>query len=93
MSRAKVVSRGSAFNALVAAAASAAALVRAAVAALEPVCFSTALPALDGHFVPRLRGVEGQDGNPLNGQATGRRQSAGRPPDPCIEPPAGRQDA
>jgi hypothetical protein len=40
--------------------------VEAAVEALEPVYFGNLLIALDAHFVHRLRGVEGKDGNPLN---------------------------
>ena len=62
--RARVESQVSAFKTLVAASAGAATM--AATSALEPIYFTNALLALDGHFVHRLRGAEGKDGNPLN---------------------------
>lgn len=38
----------------------------AALAAFAPGYFNTALLALDHHFMHRMRGAEGKDGNPLN---------------------------
>ncbi|SEQ00776.1 hypothetical protein SAMN05428969_1515 [Devosia sp. YR412] len=38
----------------------------AALAAFAPGYFATALLALDHHFMHRMRGAEGKDGNPLN---------------------------
>lgn len=40
--------------------------VEAALAAFAPGYFNTALLALDHHFMHRMRGAEGKDGNPLN---------------------------
>lgn len=37
-----------------------------ALAAFAPGYFNTALLALDHHFMHRMRGAEGKDGNPLN---------------------------
>ena len=37
-----------------------------ALAALAPGYFNTMLLALDHHFMHRMRGAEGKDGNPLN---------------------------
>lgn len=37
-----------------------------ATTALEPHYFNSLLLALDAHFVHRVRGAEGKDGNPLN---------------------------
>lgn len=58
--RARVTADVAAFNALAAVAAG------DALAALEAAYFRNALIALDAHFVHRLRGAEGKDGNPLN---------------------------
>lgn len=38
----------------------------AALATFAPGYFNTALLALDHHFMHRMRGAEGKDGNPLN---------------------------
>ena len=38
----------------------------AALAAFAPGYFNTMLLALDHHFMHRMRGAEGKDGNPLN---------------------------
>lgn len=38
----------------------------AALAAMAPSYFNTMLLALDHHFMHRMRGAEGKDGNPLN---------------------------
>ncbi|HTO27851.1 MAG TPA: hypothetical protein VL017_04600 [Devosia sp.] len=38
----------------------------AALAAFAPGCFNSMLLALDHHFMHRMRGAEGKDGNPLN---------------------------
>ncbi|WP_332688914.1 hypothetical protein [Devosia sp.] len=40
--------------------------VEAALAAFAPGYFNTMLLALDHHFMHRMRGAEGKDGNPLN---------------------------
>jgi len=40
--------------------------LEAALAAFAPGYFNTALLALDHHFMHRMRGAEGKDGNPLN---------------------------
>ena len=42
------------------------AAAEAALAAFAPGYFATALLALDHHFMHRMRGAEGKDGNPLN---------------------------
>jgi hypothetical protein len=68
--RSKVAAHVSAYDRLVVAATGGAATssspIKVAIDAFEPIHFGNLLLALDGHFVHRLRAVEGKDGNPLN---------------------------
>src|SRR5215217_5865374 len=65
LTAAKVEEQLAAFAAL-AAAAKGNAKAEAALAAFAPGYFNSALLALDHHFMHRMRGAEGKDGNPLN---------------------------
>ena len=42
------------------------AALTAVIDALEPIYLANLLIAMDAHFIHRLRGAEGKDGNPLN---------------------------
>ena len=65
LTAAKVDEQLAAYAALVAAV-KGNAKAEAALAAFAPGYFNTMLLALDHHFMHRMRGAEGKDGNPLN---------------------------
>ena len=65
LTAAKVEEQLAAYTAL-AAAVTGNAKAEAALAAFAPGYFNTMLLALDHHFMHRMRGAEGKDGNPLN---------------------------
>lgn len=65
LTAAKIEAQLAAFAALAAASAGNA-RAEAALAAFAPGYFNAMLLALDHHFMHRMRGAEGKDGNPLN---------------------------